>query len=222
MNLPAIAKQTYDQLKEQASFAKITDVVIHHLKRISSPLERARFIHHVVDDYNRSVFSHPLVKEFSPCGAGCAGCCHTQVGVTEDEAQLLASLVVNGVSIDFALLQKQSRAANDSAEFYKLSYKDRKCVFLGIDNRCKVYNDRPSVCRTNAVLGDSGQCSTENGLNDKQRLRLIKTSEADMAIMGSFMASKSNGVLAFMLSNFLNNSARTKAKKKSVSNNIEL
>jgi Fe-S-cluster containining protein len=222
MNLPAIAKQTYDQLKEQAIFAKITDFVIHHMKRISSPLERARFIHHVVDDYNRSVFSHPLVKEFSPCKAGCVGCCHTQVSVTEDEAQLLVSLIENGVKIDFALLQKQSKAGNVSTEFYKLSYKDRKCVFLGSDNLCKVYNDRPSVCRTNAVLGDSGQCSTENGFNEKQQLRLIKTAESDMAIVGSFMVSRSNGALAFMLGQILNNSGRTKVKKKSISNNIEL
>jgi len=222
MNLPAIAKQTYDQLKEQASFSKITDFVVHHLKKISSPLERARFVHHVVDDYNRSVFSHPLVKQYSPCKAGCAGCCHTQVSITEDEANLLASLVENGLKIDHARLQKQMKAGNDSAEFYKLSYADRKCVFLGSDNLCQAYNDRPSVCRTNAVLGEASQCSTEKDLNENQQLRLIKTSEADMAIMGSFMASKSNGALALMLGKILQSPSKNKAKKKSFSNNAEL
>lgn len=221
MNLPAIAKQTYDQLKEQASFSKITDFVIHHLKKISSPLERARFVHHVVDDYNRNVFSHPLVKEYSPCKAGCSGCCHTQVSITEDEAHLLASLVENGLKIDHVRLQKQMKAANNSADFYKLSYNDRKCVFLGQDNLCQAYNDRPSVCRTNAVLGEASQCSSENGLNEKQQLRLVKTTEADMAIVGSFMASKSNGALAYMLGKILQ-STSSKGKKKSFSNNAQL
>lgn len=221
MNLPAIAKQTYDQLKEQASFAKITDFVIHHLKKISSPLERARFVHHVVDDYNKNVFSHPLVKEYSPCKAGCSGCCHTQVSITEDEAHLLASLVEGGLKIDHVRLQKQMKAANNSADFYKLSYNDRKCVFLGSDNLCQAYNDRPSVCRTNAVLGEASQCASENGLNEKQQLRLVKTTEADMAIVGSFMVSKSSGALAYMLGKILQNSP-TKVKKKPFSNNVQL
>lgn len=223
MNLPAIAKRTYDSLRDQPAFSKITEFVIHHLKRISSPLERARFVHHVVDDYNKSVFSHPIVKEFSPCKPGCAGCCHTQVSITEDEAKLLASLVDNGLKIDFALLQKQMKVGNESADFYKLSYNERRCVFLGQDNLCMAYNDRPSVCRTNAVLGEASQCSTENGLNEKQQLRLIKTPEADMAIMGSYMASSSNGALAYMLGKILlGTSGKAKLKKKSFSNNIQL
>jgi Fe-S-cluster containining protein len=224
MNLPAIAKQTYDQLKEQTAFSKITDFVVLHLKKIASPIERAKFIHNIVDEYNRPVFSHPLVKELSPCKAGCAGCCHTQVSITEDEADLLASKIEGGVKIDFARLQKQVKAGNESAEFYKLSYNDRRCVFLGAENKCQVYSDRPSVCRTNSVLGEASQCSTENGYNEKQTLRLVKTAEADMAIVGSFMASKSNGALAYMLGKIILNTtpSKSKAKKKSFSNNIEI
>lgn len=224
MNLPAIAKQTYDQLKEQAPFAKITDFVVYHLKKISSPFERARFIHHVVDDYNREVFSHPIVKQFSPCKAGCSGCCHTQVSINEDEAQLLASLVTEGrVKIDYALLQKQMKAGNESKDFYKLSYNDRRCVFLGANNLCQVYEDRPSVCRTNAVLGESSQCSTVNGVAEGQALRLIKTPESDMAIVGSFIAAKSGGALAHMIGKILlGSSSKFQSKKKSISNDLDL
>lgn len=223
MNLPAVAKQTYDQLRGHSSFSKITDFVIHHLKKISSSIERAHFVHHIVDDYNRQVFSHPLVKQFSPCKAGCSGCCHTQVSITEDEAQLLASHIENGLKIDYALLQKQMKAGNDSEQFFKLSYNDRRCVFLGIDDRCQVYDDRPSVCRTNAVLGEASQCSTENGVMDKQALRLIKTPESDMAIVGSFMVARSSGSLAHMLGKILfSSAAKSKAKKKSIFNNIDL
>lgn len=223
MNFPAIAKQTYDQLKEQTAFSKITDFVVLHLKKIASPIERAKFVHNIVDEYNRQIFSHPLVKELSPCKAGCAGCCHTQVSITEDEADLLASIVEGGVKIDFARLQKQMKAGNESGEFYKLSYEDRRCVFLGSDNKCQVYSDRPSVCRTNSVLGEASQCSTENGYNEKQTLRLVKTAEADMAIVGSFLFSKTNGAMAFMLGKILlNTSVKPKAKKKTFSNNLEL
>jgi Fe-S-cluster containining protein len=224
MNFPAIAKQTYESLKGQPAFSNITNFIIAHLKRISSPLERARFVHHVVDDYNRTVFSHPLVKELSPCKAGCSGCCHTQVSITEDEAELLASIINDGLKIDLKRLNDQYEASNSSEDFYKLSYNSRKCIFLGEDDRCQVYNDRPSVCRTNSVLGEASQCSTQAGLDPKQTLRLVKTAEADMAMMGAFLSSKNNGTLAYMVRKFIEKSLITKVKpnKKSISKLFEL
>lgn len=199
MNFPAIAKQTYESLKNQDAFSSISQFIIVHLRKIASPLERARFVHNVVDDYNVSVFSHPLVQKLSPCKAGCSACCHTQVSITEDEADLLISRIHEGLKIDFSALQNQMRAGNDSDEFYKLSYEDRKCIFLGTDKTCQVYSDRPSVCRTNAVLGESSQCSTKEGIGANQELRLVKTSQADMAMMGSFLISKESGTLAQMI-----------------------
>ncbi|MFA6238360.1 MAG: YkgJ family cysteine cluster protein [Bacteriovorax sp.] len=203
MNFPAIAKQTYESLKNQNSFSSISQFIIEHLKKISSPLEKARFVHNVVDDYNKEVFSHPLVKELSPCKTGCSACCHTQVSVTEDEAELLISRITDGIKIDYALLKTQMKAGDNSDEFYKLSFEDRKCIFLSSDKTCQVYNDRPSVCRTNAVIGEAAQCSTTDGIREKQTLRLIKTPQSDMAIMGSFLASKRSGSLALMLGRIL-------------------
>ncbi len=225
MNFPAIAKQTYDLLKGQQAFSNISAFIILHLKKISSPTERAKFVHNVVDEFNREVFAHPLVKELSGCKAGCTGCCHTQVSITEDEAELLARIVNDGLKIDRAQLQKQMNAGNKSEDFYKLSYESRKCVFLGSNNLCLVYEDRPSVCRTNAVLGDSSQCSTENGYDEKKTLRLVKTSQSDMAIIGSFQVSNNSGTLALMLGKILLKSSVKKEifqKKKSISNDFEL
>ena len=203
MNFPAIARKTYDALRSQQAFANITHFIMDHLKKIHSPLEKARFVHNVVDDYNREVFAHPLVKELVPCKKGCAGCCHTQVSVTDDEAALLVSNIEDGLKIDFNKLEKQMKAANDETDFYSLSYEDRMCVFLGSDNQCQVYQDRPSVCRTNAVLGSAVQCSTVNGLEANQSLRLVKTEKADMAIIGSFLSAKESGSLSFMVGKLL-------------------
>ncbi|RPJ67707.1 MAG: YkgJ family cysteine cluster protein [Alphaproteobacteria bacterium] len=200
MNFPAIAKKTYESLKGQIAFASISQFVIDHLKKMSSPLERANFVHNVVDDYNREVLAHPIVFNLSPCKEGCSGCCHTQVSVTEDEAELLISRIAKDVKINYAALAIQAQAGNDADEFYKLSFEERKCVFLGSNNTCQVYNDRPSVCRTNTVLGEASQCSTEDDKIEKQVIRLVRTPKADMAIMGSFLTSKDSGALANMLS----------------------
>jgi Fe-S-cluster containining protein len=223
MNFPAIAKQTYDKLRGQPAFSNITQFVIEHLKKISSPTERARFIHHVVDDYNREIFSHPMVQKFLPCKVGCSACCHTQVGITEDEAELLAERIYEGTKIDHVLLQNQMKVGNNPEEFYQLSHDNRKCIFLGSDDSCQVYNDRPSVCRTNAVLGEASQCSPQEDETEPQTLRLLKTEQSDMAIMGSFFMSKESGTLAYMIGQiFLKNKLTQTSKnigprKKSVS-----
>lgn len=217
MNFPAIAKKTYESLKNQIAFAGISQFVMDCLKRSSSPIDRARFVHNVVDDYTWEVLAHPIVVNLSPCKAGCSGCCHTQVSVTEDEAELLISRINKDVKINYEALAIQAQAGNDSDKFYKLSYEERRCVFLGTDNTCQVYSDRPSVCRTNTVLGEASQCSTEDDKVGKQLIRLVKTPKADMAIMGSFLISKDSGALANMLSARL-----LKNSKKSIFINREL
>ncbi len=208
MNFPAIAKNTYDRLKANENFAYITDLIIYELREIKSAVGRARFFHNRVDVYSREVFAHPIVKELSPCKRGCTGCCHTEVSVTDDESELLALRVKNGLKIDTARLQIQKNWARDGRSFLSLPYETRACVFLGDKGNCEVYSDRPAVCRTNAVLGSSEQCSTKDG--NEQGLRLVKTEIADMAIMGAFLISPKSGSLGEMLWDKLN------AKKKKV------
>ena len=204
MNVPVIAKSTFELLKSQPEFLKITETTIFHLKKIKNSLERARFLHNVVDEYNTKVFSHPLLKELMPCKAGCNGCCHTQVSVTEDEAELLADNIFNGVEIDYKLLESQASVGNEASAFFAIAYNERRCVFLDEKGACKVYKDRPSVCRTNAVIGDATQCDTSK--SDKvSSIRLVKTQEADMAIVGAYALAKASGTLPVMLAKVLKN-----------------
>lgn len=212
MNFPAIAKKTYDRLRAQEEFAFLTDFIIAQLKEIKYAIGRARFVHKQVDEYTKDVFSHPIVKDLSACKRGCSGCCHTEVSVTDDETELLAMRVKEGVNIDYNRLQIQNQAIKAGRNFYSLPYESRACVFLSDKGVCAVYNDRPAVCRTNAVLGSSDQCSTKEGA--PQRQRLVRTDRADMVIMGAFLVSPKSGILGEMLWEKLN------AGKKKVLNPI--
>jgi uncharacterized protein len=228
MLFPAIAKQTYEKLRGLPAFSDITQFVIEHLKKISFPKERARFVHNVVDEYNREIFSHPIVQQFLPCKSGCSGCCHTQVGITSDEAELLAERVNDGIKIDYKLLEIQLNAGNNPAGFYQLEYQDRRCIFLGPDDSCKVYEDRPAVCRTNAVLGDASQCIPHEGAGGSSTIRLVKTEQSDMAIMGSFLMSNESGNISQMVSKILKKNhiaaplKPSKQIKKSIFKDIDL
>lgn len=200
MNVPAIAKRTFDQFKNQTDFIGIVQIALDHLKKITNPILRAKFVHEAVDDFNADVFSHPLIKQYSPCTVGCSACCHTQVSVTEDEATLLARIIQDGLEIDMNRLQKQMKALDDDEEYYKMSYEERKCIFLKDDGACGVYEDRPSVCRTNAVIGDASQCDTSKSVG---KTHLVKTPKADMIIYASFYHAKSSGALPHMIAKAL-------------------
>jgi uncharacterized protein len=200
MNVPAIARKTFEELRHLVEYNSIVNSILEHLTVRTLPEERARHVHKVIDEYNQEVFSHPLVKEFSPCTKGCSGCCHTQVSVTDDEARVLADKILSGLTIDMDHLKKQMETENDSTAFFNLSYAARKCVFLDDHGSCRVYEDRPSVCRTNAVLGSADQCDTSESIKP---LRLVLTQKADMVIYGSYLFAKESGSLPHMVGKLL-------------------
>jgi Fe-S-cluster containining protein len=196
MNVPAIAKKSFDELQKKPEFLSIVKKMLKRLKRISSSLERARFIHKTIDEYNEEVFSHPLVKELSPCRRGCMACCHTQVSVTADEAELLIMRVNNGLIIDKERLKSLMHAGDDARKYFAIPFKERACIFLDSAGACRVYEDRPAVCRTNAVLGPASQCDTTSSVLPT---RLIRTPKSDMVIYASYMFSKKSGSLPHMV-----------------------
>ncbi len=196
MNVPAIAKRTFDQFKNQNEFIGIVKIALDHLRKLTHPIQRAKFIHEAVDEFNTDIFAHPLIQQYSPCKMGCSACCHTQVSVTDDEAILLVEKIKDGVKIDYDRLKKQMSAKDDDSAYYKLSFEERKCIFLNEEGGCRVYEDRPSVCRTNSVIGESSQCDTSNGV---QKTHLVKTPQSDMIIYASFYHSKSSGALPHMV-----------------------
>jgi uncharacterized protein len=167
------------------------------LRKISNPKKRAKHVHDEVQKHMDELFASPAVEKLVTCKKGCAGCCHTQVSITKDEAELYAQKIVDGHDIDFTRLYLQGETWNDSEEWYTLPHSLRKCIFLGDDQLCSIYEDRPTVCRTNSVLSDPEDCFTLDGT--VKPIRILNTYKADMAIMGAFLQSKENGALPHMV-----------------------
>lgn len=200
MNVPAIAQKTFVELRNRVEAMELIQFVLKKLNKQHDPLKRARYVHRLVDELSEYIFNDPQVKSLSPCQSGCSACCHTQVSVTNDEAELLASRVQGGNEINLGRLYVQMAVKNSSAAWNALSFEERKCVFLDSEDKCTVYQDRPSVCRTNAVLGSPAQCDTSDG---PQAVRLVKTPEADLAIYASYLHSHEGGTLPYMLAKSL-------------------
>jgi Fe-S-cluster containining protein len=121
--------------------------------------DRARWVHARVDEAQaRFATLKPQAVAQVRCGKGCAHCCRLWVGVTRDEALLLAERVRAGTAVpDPARLEAQSRWPTPAA-FLGRPREEASCVFLGPDGACGVYEDRPSICRAVLVASDPELC----------------------------------------------------------------
>lgn len=93
------------------------------------------------------------------CKPGCAHCCYVEVTVTRNEAALLVHAAQErGLKLDRQRLKRQAGASR----FMNLPHEARRCVFLSLDNQCRVYAHRPNACRKYLVVDTAENCDTVN------------------------------------------------------------
>jgi hypothetical protein len=113
------------------------------LEAIEDGVDRALWIHARMDE------AIDRARPFSvSCREGCSGCCHLRVEMTRDEAELLISRLERGeVALDRDRLKVQWEARDRAGEPALRAGASTGCVFLGEDQRCRVYEIRPMACR---------------------------------------------------------------------------
>ncbi len=214
MSLPLIAAKTYEGLKDSAEVRKIVRNLTQKISRNRDPIKRARFVHDKISQSIARLFEDEAVQKHVSCKKGCTACCHTQVSVTEDEAKLLAKHITKIPDFDWHRLLTQVEAKDNGDPFFDIPYEQRGCVFLDKQGECQVYEDRPSVCRSNHAVSHPKLCETKNGIFSK--IRLLKTVTADLIIYAYFKFSRNNGTLPYMLYKEL-----TEKKKKSLDRSFD-
>lgn len=129
------------------------------------------------------------------CRQGCSFCCYLWVDITDDEAYLLTKYAESeGIDIDYDRLEKQ--LVDNIDEFNKLPLQVRRCPFLDENGTCKVYEVRPTSCRTLNVVSDPTHCDTEHH-NGHKVLRLADL-EAEVMSCATTNATEC-GTMAKML-----------------------
>lgn len=108
------------------------------------------------------------------CSKGCYYCCHFEVEVTQDEGELLAQIVLDGHNIDRKQLEIHAQREEKSSRLPILNPENR-CIFLGEDNACTIYEYRPYACRKLIVSTPSIECSKDDGGLQPIILPLIET-----------------------------------------------
>jgi len=141
---------------------RLTEQKKEFLRKYRRGPDRARGVHGEIDEVLvQSRIEDPYLHSMVTCRKGCNHCCHMQVMITDDDADLLADIVKSGkVSIDMDALKRQAAYPVDEMFWIKIPKADAKCVFLGDDGLCKVYDDRPTECRKYMVSSPPERCGT--------------------------------------------------------------
>jgi Fe-S-cluster containining protein len=124
---------------------------------------RARWVHARVNEaLARFKATKPELMEQVRCGKGCAHCCRLWVGITRDDAALLAERVRAGTASADAERLEAQRHWDTPMVFVGKPAAQASCVFLGPDGACTVYEDRPTICRALLVASDPELCRADD------------------------------------------------------------
>ena len=121
---------------------------------------RRKELHMLSDEFVRDEILTNGSPEHITCTKGCAHCCKQIVMVTQPEGERLFELAnERGIPLDARRLERQ--ACQDDNGWLTLQGNDRNCPFLGSDNTCQVYDDRPLSCRKYFVVSDPALCDMQ-------------------------------------------------------------
>lgn len=146
----------------------------------------------LADQSNKMAFSKSDLKV--SCSKGCGECCFQPIRVTQTEGEFITSYV-NHFNVEYNLPQLKAQYGKSNNEFLKLRSNDRKCIFLGDDMCCKVYDVRPLVCRNYFVISPKNICNRDSDAKIK-----VTGSQTAAELIANFLSEeKISGLLANMV-----------------------
>jgi Fe-S-cluster containining protein len=138
-----------------------------------SKVKAARKMYEIMDKST----SDFLKDNPATCRKGCAFCCYVYIETTIDEALVIKNYCnQHNITIDKEALEKQKNLELNT-------WNGHKCVFLGDDNTCSIYEVRPMTCRKYYVASEPKLCNTRIGTN---RIAILHNLDAEVMAAGIF------------------------------------
>ncbi|SDU19434.1 Putative zinc-or iron-chelating domain-containing protein [Verrucomicrobium sp. GAS474] len=148
----SMSPAAFDELIGEA--ARLYRQYLDLLQSVAPGAPRGRLLHRLMDQEVAEAAHVPV-----SCRKGCAGCCHYEVEVTSDEGALLGEIVQRGYPIDRERLARLAARERRDPEWLKLAISENRCVFLGEDRACGIYENRPASCRKHLVTSPAALCT---------------------------------------------------------------
>ena len=126
------------------------------LRSVPAGSSRARKLHQLVD---QEIERENQIE--ASCKKGCSACCYIEVEITSYEAEILEKLINEGLLIDRQqLLLQSSREVGDLLWKKSSHFTKNQCVFLNKFGDCRIYEERPVMCRRHSVTSPAHLCAT--------------------------------------------------------------
>lgn len=154
-----------DGEERRAAVAVIKDFIEQlkvYIEQGATLAECSAILHRAVDAFLREgqIQSRNTAQSIR-CVETCAHCCHLPVAIATCEAEeLVAVAVAKGLVLDRSRLTRQASWQTDE-EWVVHGAEERRCVFLGPDRRCQVYEHRPLSCRKYFSTSPPDLCDTD-------------------------------------------------------------
>jgi len=159
LNLLSAYKNTLTSDEYQSFTAEVDRLIQHYYDLLNSykaGAERAQATHALIEE---QIALNEHVK--TSCQKGCGACCHLEVEITEDDADLMArSILSQSLDYDEGRLQQQASRHRLDPQWAQGTLKSNRCIMLGEDNACRNYLNRPGVCRKHSVVTPKEYCET--------------------------------------------------------------
>ena len=149
---------TEEFLSFESEVERLLEFYNQHFRQFSQPAARGREVQRLIDE---QVEASSHIK--TTCQKGCGACCHLEVDITSDDAAVLDESLMQGAYVDFTRLRELSQRSRLDDKWKMGSVASNRCVFLGPDNACSNYENRPSVCRKHSVVSPVEECETLGG-----------------------------------------------------------
>ncbi|HUR98762.1 MAG TPA: YkgJ family cysteine cluster protein [Pyrinomonadaceae bacterium] len=190
------AKRMTEAEARIAASAILTDITNHRLRmqKLSSSEKLDYALEAIRTQTEFQVSRDPNSSKIS-CRRGCAFCCEQQVHVTRGEAERIVDFAyANGIALDYERLRTQAEIPERSPENWTRSA-HRRCVFLGDENECRIYDVRPIVCRNHRVVSEPRLCNVR-GVED---VALYVIPKAEAATTAYFTDAEMNALPQMLL-----------------------
>lgn len=137
--------------------------------------ERSQIFHQIIDEKLAALIERDKRYGYPPpyCHKGCCNCCHEVIYCTDEEAEAIHKYCQeNKISIDYEKIKRQLThievdQKNDHTgitTWNDQKEEDQSCVFLDkTDGACKVWQERPFVCRVHLAEKTNQYCRPHNG-----------------------------------------------------------
>lgn len=139
---------------------EVNRLLLHYINLLSDlppGVMRGRKVHELIEEQEQ-LSSH--IK--TSCQRGCGACCHLEVEITRDDAMVLAESL-RAVVVDRGRLRELSKRERLDKAWAQGFIASNRCVFLGSDNACRNYANRPTVCRKHSVISPAIECEKQGG-----------------------------------------------------------